>query len=233
MSPDSGLVASAVAIEGTDAAMEAMMIDGATVGEFATHPTIAERIAVLAQHAGAMATEAFSAAPTFVTANVTNFSTTSNPLSYKASANFNPLDAYEPTSLRGLRAIGAKASAAKQSEIIEAPKTRDYLGLALKGIHTFRHLLDEKPKSIEKMSLMSRVENSSKRDLFGLTRNSRIGIIAFIAVVQFASIIMFNRTEKHLEETLGVGQSGVAASLRPTFKTVESRIKQNGSTVSN
>jgi len=31
-----------------------MMIDGAVDGAFASHPTIADRIAVLAQHAGAM-----------------------------------------------------------------------------------------------------------------------------------------------------------------------------------
>ncbi|MGB7336926.1 MAG: M48 family metalloprotease [Salaquimonas sp.] len=42
------------AIEGLDEVADAMMIDGAVEGAFATHPTIAERIAVLSQHAGAM-----------------------------------------------------------------------------------------------------------------------------------------------------------------------------------
>ena len=41
-------------IEGLDEAVDAMMIDGAVEGAYASHPTIAERIAVLAQHAGAM-----------------------------------------------------------------------------------------------------------------------------------------------------------------------------------
>lgn len=45
-------------IEGIDPIADAMMIDGATVGEFATHPTIAERVAVLAKHSGAMAYDA-------------------------------------------------------------------------------------------------------------------------------------------------------------------------------
>lgn len=44
-------------IEGIDPIADAMMIDGATVGEFATHPTIAERIAVLVKHSGGMAYE--------------------------------------------------------------------------------------------------------------------------------------------------------------------------------
>lgn len=38
-----------------DPIADAMMIDGATIGEFATHPTIAERIQTLQQHAGSMA----------------------------------------------------------------------------------------------------------------------------------------------------------------------------------
>lgn len=41
-------------IEGLDASIDAMMIDGAVEGAYASHPTIAERIAVLSQHAGAM-----------------------------------------------------------------------------------------------------------------------------------------------------------------------------------
>ncbi len=45
------------AIAGLDPIADAMMIDGAAVGEFATHPTIAERIAALRQHAGSMAYE--------------------------------------------------------------------------------------------------------------------------------------------------------------------------------
>ena len=44
-------------IEGIDPIADAMMIDGATVGEFATHPTIAERISVLVKHSGGMAYE--------------------------------------------------------------------------------------------------------------------------------------------------------------------------------
>lgn len=44
-------------IDGIDPIADAMMIDGATVGEFATHPTIAERIAVLTKHSGGMAYE--------------------------------------------------------------------------------------------------------------------------------------------------------------------------------
>ena len=42
-------------IEGIDPVNDAMMIDGATVGEFATHPTIVERISVLVKHSGGMA----------------------------------------------------------------------------------------------------------------------------------------------------------------------------------
>ncbi len=45
------------AISGLDPIADAMMIDGAAEGEFATHPTIAERIAALRQHAGSMAHE--------------------------------------------------------------------------------------------------------------------------------------------------------------------------------
>ena len=45
------------AIAGLDPIADAMMIDGAAVGEFATHPTIDERIAALRQHAGSMAHE--------------------------------------------------------------------------------------------------------------------------------------------------------------------------------
>jgi Zn-dependent protease with chaperone function len=44
-------------IDGIDPIADAMMIDGATVGEFATHPTIAERISVLVKHSGGMAYE--------------------------------------------------------------------------------------------------------------------------------------------------------------------------------
>ncbi len=42
-------------IDGIDPIADAMMIDGATVGEFATHPTIAQRVAVLVKHSGGMA----------------------------------------------------------------------------------------------------------------------------------------------------------------------------------
>ncbi|MEM9278760.1 MAG: M48 family metalloprotease [Pseudomonadota bacterium] len=42
-------------IDGLDPLVEAMMIDGAAMGEFATHPTISERIATLRRHTGAMA----------------------------------------------------------------------------------------------------------------------------------------------------------------------------------
>ncbi|MEM7216138.1 MAG: M48 family metalloprotease [Pseudomonadota bacterium] len=42
-------------IEDLDPMVEAMMIDGAAMGEFATHPTISERIATLRKHTGAMA----------------------------------------------------------------------------------------------------------------------------------------------------------------------------------
>lgn len=45
------------AIEGLAPANDAMMIDGASVGAFATHPTIAERIAVLRKLAGEMLTD--------------------------------------------------------------------------------------------------------------------------------------------------------------------------------
>ena len=44
-------------IDGIDPIADAMMIDGATVGEFATHPTIAERISVLVKHSGGMVYE--------------------------------------------------------------------------------------------------------------------------------------------------------------------------------
>ncbi len=43
------------AVPGLDPIADAMMIDGAAVGEFATHPTIGERISALKQHAGSMA----------------------------------------------------------------------------------------------------------------------------------------------------------------------------------
>ena len=42
-------------IGGIDPIADAMMIDGATVGEFATHPTITERVGVLIKHSGSMA----------------------------------------------------------------------------------------------------------------------------------------------------------------------------------
>lgn len=42
-------------VPGLDPIADAMMIDGATIGEFATHPTIGERIDALRQHAGSMA----------------------------------------------------------------------------------------------------------------------------------------------------------------------------------
>ena len=42
-------------VPGLDPIADAMMIDGATIGEFATHPTIAERIKMLQRHAGSMA----------------------------------------------------------------------------------------------------------------------------------------------------------------------------------
>lgn len=45
------------AIDGLDPVADAMMIDGASVGEFATHPTIQERIDVLSKLSGAMAYE--------------------------------------------------------------------------------------------------------------------------------------------------------------------------------
>lgn len=41
-------------IEGLDDTIDAMMIDGAVEGAFASHPTIADRVAALARHAGAM-----------------------------------------------------------------------------------------------------------------------------------------------------------------------------------
>ena len=43
------------AVEGVGARTDAMMIDGAAEGAFASHPTIAERVAVLARLSGAMA----------------------------------------------------------------------------------------------------------------------------------------------------------------------------------
>ncbi len=42
-------------IEGLDPTSEAMMIDGAAIGEWATHPTISERIDTLRKHTGSMA----------------------------------------------------------------------------------------------------------------------------------------------------------------------------------
>lgn len=42
-------------IDGIDPVADAMMIDGATIGEFATHPTIVERVSVLIKHSGGMA----------------------------------------------------------------------------------------------------------------------------------------------------------------------------------
>ena len=41
-------------IDGIDETLDAMMIDGAVEGAFASHPTITDRIAVLSRHAGAM-----------------------------------------------------------------------------------------------------------------------------------------------------------------------------------
>ncbi|MBD0271215.1 MAG: M48 family metalloprotease, partial [Acetobacteraceae bacterium] len=50
------------AVEGMDARIDAMMIDGAVQGAFASHPTIAERVAVLSRLLGALAQEPGAAA---------------------------------------------------------------------------------------------------------------------------------------------------------------------------
>ncbi|MGL4404488.1 MAG: M48 family metalloprotease [Notoacmeibacter sp.] len=212
------------AIDDLDPTIEAMMIDGATTGEFATHPTIAERIAVLLQHGGAMAREALINEPTPANSksNLIDLPEFTVPAfnRHNRTADFieNPSrDA--AISISALRAMGARASEAQPQKALSAPSP------FARAFDYFKKV----PTPVEKMSLASRVQDGSGRDIFGLTKKIRYSILGFLLVSQAFSLITFYNADHNLSEISSRSETqekGIVAPLRPVHKTVESQIRR-------
>jgi Zn-dependent protease with chaperone function len=193
-----------------DVAMEAMMIDGDTTGEFATHPTIEERISVLRQHSGSMAATAFASdrlaaetvslpKPIFGLADME-----ARLAGLEQEASNAPI-----SSLRALRALGTKASITNETALKSAAsanwkrpallasnlpifagssRNADYApsyssapqGKLAKLISA---ITNSSEVSVASMSLAKRVSVGSDTDLFGLTKKVRYAIIAGVGVI--------------------------------------------------
>ncbi len=191
-------------INGLDPLIDAMMIDGASVGEFATHPTIAERISVLRKHSGAMAYDTATRKDTRASQYSQNFANGFNNSQPLEGQVFSPTIANSGNGGFGRRNnMGMNPSmAATSSNFTSYNKTMPETNYNKKA-----------PKS-----LINRVNVNSKENAFGLTSSITTKLIIGFLVLFVFQQVAFKGVEKSMRANTVISNSDDTSSEITTTK---------------
>ena len=183
-------------IEELDPMIDAMMIDGASVGEFATHPTIAERITTLRQYSGAMAYDTGIRKDTRNSQHSYSF----NNMSHQKQV----------TSNSGNGSFGRRTS---------VNTTQIFSQTMATGNGNFGSFDKSMPIATNKpapKSLINRVNVDSDKNAFGFTSSITTKLIIGFLILFIAQQVAFNGARNTLSANSATNDSNVLSKNTPS-----------------